>query len=103
MFAVLLTGLLDTIYFTSRDIRYLAQYLRLLTSILNIKETYGDICQFIRDTCLFTSRDMGYLVPHKKVRSGKDQESIQLSTTPDSGYNMGKVTKAQLNITNQSK
>ena len=60
MFAILLTGIMGTsIQFISRDMRYYAQYLRLLTRILNIKENCGNICLFIRDTCLFTSRDMG--------------------------------------------
>ena len=40
--------------------------------------------------------------PIYKGRKGKDQESIQSSTTPDSGCNMEKVTETQLNITNQS-
>ena len=52
-------------------IRYCVQYLRLLTRIVNIKENCGNICQFIRDTCLFTSRDMGYLVPHKQRKKGQ--------------------------------
>ena len=34
-------------------------------------------------------------------KGGKDQESIQASTTTDPGY-PGEVTKAQLNITNES-
>ena len=41
------------------------------------------------------------LLPQSKT-GGKDQESIQLSTTPDPEYHMGKVTKTQLNITNKS-
>ena len=40
--------------------------------------------------------------PIYKGIKGKDQELIQSSTTPDSGYNMKKVTNTQLNITNQS-
>ena len=35
---------------------------------------------------------------NKSKKGGKDQESIQSSTTPDSG----KMTKTQLNITNES-
>ena len=35
------------------------------------------------------------------MKEGKDQESIQSSTTPDPGYN-GKVTTSQLDVTNES-
>ena len=40
----------------------------------------------------------------RKIRKyGKDQESIQSSTTPDPGYlTNGKVTTAQLDIKNES-
>ena len=41
-----------------------------------------------------------HLLQSKK--EGKDQESIQSSTTPDPGYN-GKVTTSQLDITNKAK
>ena len=33
---------------------------------------------------------------------GQYQESIKSSTTPDTGYNMQKVTNTQFNITNES-
>ena len=39
----------------------------------------------------------------KSKKGGKDQKSIQSSTTPDQGHHMGKVTKTQLNLTNESK
>ena len=39
---------------------------------------------------------------HKSNKGGKDQESIQSSTTPDPGYHMTwKVRKTQLNIRNK--
>ena len=38
----------------------------------------------------------------KSKREGKDQESIQLSTTPDLGYQWESET-SQLDITNESK
>ena len=37
---------------------------------------------------------------YKSKKDGKDQESIQSSTTPDPGYHMGKWQ--QLNITNKT-
>ena len=41
----------------------------------------------------------GYHIKSKK--NGKDQESIQSSTTPDQGYHIGKCQKTHLNTTNE--
>ena len=38
----------------------------------------------------------------ERKKGGKDQESIQSSTTPNPGYHMGNLQKTQLNITNKS-
>ena len=42
-----------------------------------------------------------YIKSNKSKKGGKNQVSIQSSTTPDPGYHMGS-DKTQLNITNKS-
>ena len=44
---------------------------------------------------------MKYMIKTHKKKGGKDQESIQSSTTPDPGYHMGKWQNI-INITNKS-
>ena len=57
--SILLTGIWDSIHFTSSDMGYCVQYLFYFQGYWLFGEiNYWDICQFIRDTYLITLRDI---------------------------------------------
>ena len=57
-----------------------------MTAILNLQWTSPHDNQSPFHKCVVRNKD--FTIQTKK--GGKDQESVQLSTTPDPGYQMGK-------------
>ena len=72
----------------------LSVYLYYFSYVFWVEDRIGGVLQFlgmIKFTCASGRRYTRYDMQNFKIKKGgKDQESIQSSTTPDPGHHMGK-------------